>query len=150
MNQNNDGHLVQIRTASMARDLNYYEPSRHIFLDDKKEMRTTMLTQQSLPYVVSFFVPTQEVLRDWLEKEHGMYIELIIDWWKNDDKVEAPSYRAFIWRVGHPRPGNHEDLGCTVKRTHILEIALEECLNILLRETQPKNRHLKDWDYNRI
>jgi len=149
MNQNNDGHLVQIRTASMAKDLNYDVPSRHIFLDDKKSTVTHVYTQEALPYVMSFFIPTQEVLRDWLQKEHGMYIELICDWWKNDDKVEAPGYRAFIWRVGHPKPKPHEDLGCS-SRTVILETALEECLNILLQETQPKNRHLKDWEYNRI
>lgn len=149
MNQLSDGTLVQIRTASMARDLNYYEPSRHIFLDDMKEMKTSMMAQEHLPYVLSFFVPTQETLRDWLEKEHGMYIELIVDGWGDDNKINEPSYRAFIWRVGTPRPKPHEDMGCS-NRTHILETTLEHCLQILLSELQPKNRHLQDYEYNRI
>lgn len=150
MNQTNDGHLVQIRTASMARDLNYYEPSRHIYLEDKKQIVTSMMTQQSLPYVMSFFVPTQEVLRDWLEKEHGMYIELTMEGWGDDEKIQSPAFRAFVWRIGFRKPAPHDDLGCTVRRTHILEIALEDCLATLLQETQPKNRHLKDREHNNI
>jgi hypothetical protein len=50
-------------------------------------------------------VPTQTILRKWFREVHKIYIELIIDGWKDDDCVDEENlcYRAFIWEVGKPK-----------------------------------------------
>lgn len=49
--------------------------------------------------------PTQTILRKWFREVHKIYIELIIDGWKDDDCVDEENlcYRAFIWEVGKPK-----------------------------------------------
>jgi len=74
-------------------------------------------------------VPTQSILRKWLRETHKIYIELIIDGWKEDDCVDEENlcYRAFIWEVGKPKPNFNSDLGSSTFEI-ILEVALKEGL----------------------
>ena len=76
--------------------------------------------------------PTQSLLAKWLRKEHGIYIELLIDGWSDDDCVtdDFLCYRCFIWQVGKPRPKHNEDLGAG-EYEKIFEIGLQEALKLI-------------------
>lgn len=74
--------------------------------------------------------PSYQQVLEWLMLNHGIFIELIIDGWMNDFKVESPCYRAFIWRVGYPKPKPAEDLGCSTYQ-NILEISIKESLSLI-------------------
>lgn len=75
---------------------------------------------------------SQSVLRKWLQEKHKIYIELIIDGWKDDNCVseEFICYRAFIWQIGKPRPKPAEDLGAS-NYDVILESALQSALDLI-------------------
>lgn len=72
------------------------------------------------------------LLAKWLRKEHGIYIELLIDGWSDDDCVtdDFLCYRCFIWQVGKPRPKHTEDLGAA-EYEKIFEIGLQEALKLI-------------------
>ena len=76
--------------------------------------------------------PTQSLLAKWLRKEHGIYIELLIDGWSDDDCVtdDFLCYRCFIWQVGKPRPKHNEDLGAG-EYEKMFEIGLQEALKLI-------------------
>jgi hypothetical protein len=81
---------------------------------------------KSQPHIA--LVPTQSVLRDWLEEKYDIYIELIIDDWKDDNCISKDlHYRAFIWQCGKPKPHHCDDIGLD-NRKSILEKALYEAL----------------------
>jgi hypothetical protein len=73
------------------------------------------------------YAPTYEQAIAWCESK-GFYIELIMDAWGDDNEISAPSYRAFIWEVGKPKPLPYDDLGCGT-RLKMLDSAFETILN---------------------
>lgn len=75
--------------------------------------------------------PTQTALSKWLRDVHKIYIELIMDGWGDDNNVsDEIGYRAFIWRVGKPKPHPADDLGMSYYE-RIMEIALVDALKMI-------------------
>ena len=57
--------------------------------------------------------PTINQVFRWFEKEHGMYVEWLIDMWGDNYNVSGDwiCYTTFIWQVGKPRPKPHDEVG---------------------------------------
>lgn len=74
-------------------------------------------------------VPTQSVLRQWIQDTFNIYIELIIDGWGDNNNVSKDNlcYRAFIWEIGKPKPSHNDDLGAG-DLNKILDICFIEIL----------------------
>ncbi len=74
--------------------------------------------------------PSYDQVIDWFELK-GIFIELIIDSWGEDDKVgDKVCYRAFVWQSGQPIPGPADDLGCSDRYT-ILDVSFKYALDLL-------------------
>ena len=124
--------LITRITAKLAKEKGFDIPTNHMYID-ANELIFSAREEGDDDYNwnsrAGYSVPTQSLLQRWLREEHGIYIELIIDGWDNDNKVSEKNlgYRAFIWEVEKPKPKPHEDLGmCDFEI--ILEIALYEAL----------------------
>jgi hypothetical protein len=84
-----------------------------------------------------YTIDTKEVLHreqmlETLHKEHGFVVELLIDAWEDDECVKEPSYRIFVWRIGHPKPHHNDDLGCYPERGQAYDAAIDYILNNLI------------------
>lgn len=57
--------------------------------------------------------PTINQVFRWFEKEHGMYVEWLIDMWGDNYKVSGDwiCYTTFIWEVGKSKPKPHDEVG---------------------------------------
>ena len=127
--------LITKEVAELAKQAGFDWECLHFYHANQEpyeysfKVNANQLSEDNFGYGITCSAPTQTILSKWLREVHKIYIELIIDGWGSDELVseEHLCYRAFIWKVGEPRPKPHHDLGCG-KYEKILEIALHTTL----------------------
>ncbi len=132
--------LISFETAKLAKEKGFFDKniygdvrlSQAVFYDKhglQYDIRE-VFEDKGIEVELCYNAPTQSLLQRWLREAHGIYIELIIDAWVNDDCIEEPAYRAFLWQVGQPKPQPWDDLGCS-NYEKILEVALQHALELI-------------------
>lgn len=91
---------------------------------DKNETMFYDGDTQYLNYNVGMNVsaPMYQQAKDWF-KTKGIYIETIIDGWGDDKKIsdENIGYRAFVWKIGNPKPKPYDDIGMSDEKNILIQ-----------------------------
>ena len=92
--------------------------------------------------------PTINQVLRWFEKEHGMYVEWLIDMWGDDEKVtdEMICYTTFIWEIGKPKPSIYDEVGHGSWYSMALA-SIKEMIYMLNQKTDDKDELHNKVDY---
>lgn len=92
--------------------------------------------------------PTINQVLRWFEKEHGMYVEWLIDMWLDDEKVsdEMICYTTFIWEIGKPKPSIYDEVGHGSWYSMALA-SIKEMIYMLNQKTDDKDELHNKVDY---
>lgn len=102
------------------KDVGFDEPTTFYWEDDKikplpmnDEVEEFHFNRQYNTVTEWICAPTINQVLRWFEKEHGMYVEWLIDMWGDDEKVsdEMICYTTFIWKIGKPKPSPWDEVG---------------------------------------
>ena len=124
-----EDEIVSFLVAKLARDKGFKEDC-WLFYDNGSTLTHSITKVSNKMKLIA--APTQSLLQRWLREKHGIYIELIVDGWGDDNCISSDNlcYRAFIYQVGQPKPGPADDLGAS-SYEKILEVALQDGLNLI-------------------
>ncbi len=144
---NEDETYVSIVTAKLLKYKYFnYKPEYYYFPNDNRDGYGKVHKNFRFPnspftleqdYIRGYYTlvlpcPSLLLCRKWLQEKYGIYIELIIDGWQDDNCVKKDyiCYRLFIWQIGKPKPLPHEDFGAG-EYEKMLEIGLYKGLELI-------------------